>query len=265
MVEPSSCAFNGLTELVLEPLFEFYWTYSDFNRALMSCPRLRILVLIDLILSPDESDAEGPFDPLLLPTVYLRCLEVLDLRRNELNFEPTTTILPWIDTGFSTLTLSLTIKNNEPMDELFELQPFVRRSRVARFCLDMDYSRAGAFETLFPFLKDSLPLVEELALHNHGPRGYFTGLPSLRANYFPRLRTLHFIKCILDRAALQLALSSSAIQKVQVMETNSSELHWVQRISKEPEISAHVSLVLRAPPVEGYSFHQWPLSACPCG
>ncbi|KAF8608711.1 hypothetical protein BDV93DRAFT_206227 [Ceratobasidium sp. AG-I] len=261
MLDASSCAFHGLTELVLDPVYDFAWKCSDLNQALASCPNLRSLTLIDLNFLADEHNTEGPFNVLPMPTVHLKCLEILDLRGN--NLGRTILILHWIDTGSSALSLSLTINNDESMDELFKLQTFVHQSRVIRFCLDTDYDRAGAFEILFSFLRDSLPLIEELAFHGKDYKLCPSGPPSLRSEYFPRLHTLHLIECLLDPDALRQAISSSCIQKVQAIVTTSGDLDDVRSLLESSEIGMYVSIIQCTPWVEGKPLLEWPLSTYP--
>ncbi|KAF8608710.1 hypothetical protein BDV93DRAFT_518778 [Ceratobasidium sp. AG-I] len=266
LLNASSYAFHGLTELVLEPLDEFYWRDSDLTRALVSCPRLRLLALSNLNIFADESDPNGPSTMLPPPTAHLAYLEVLDLRGN--GAEHAIAILSLIDTGSSALSLSLglglTPYAGEVIDDLFELQPFLHRSRVVRFCLHSDYSKAETLETLFSFLKEFLPLIEELAFQdNEDYNCCFTGLPSLRAEYFPRLHTLHFVGGILDGTALQLALLSSSIQEVHAIESHSNGLRWAQRTWRGIEIAARVSYFLCPPRVEGNPFYEWPTNIWP--
>lgn len=262
---PSSFAFHGLTELVLSPIDEFQWTDSDFRRASTSSPRLRLLVLSGLKLSADEDDMDGSSDTLLLPMVRLERLEALDLRGS--GIDDTIAILSLIDTGSSALSLSLSsnIFEDELVNHLFELQPFIQRSRVVRFCLRSYYYKER-FEALFSFLKETLPLVEELAFESRDPcdqYSYPIGPPSLRAEYFPRLHTLHFVSGFLEGPALQQALHASSVRELKVKELALFRLELAEEMWRGIEMTARVSYNLYESRVEGNPFHEWPISVWP--
>ncbi|KAF8608718.1 hypothetical protein BDV93DRAFT_541171 [Ceratobasidium sp. AG-I] len=249
----SSPVFKGLTELVLKPYPDgTEWSYSELHSVLSSSPKLRSLTLIRLHLRVDNYH---------LQVVDLGELEVLDLRGNE--FKHVLPILSWIDCGSNALSLSLSVGNDQPMNELFQLRNFIERSHVTRFCLHMDYGRVLDLGILSSFLKDLLPLVEELAFQENTFTHHTEGPLPLRAEYFPRLHALHLVECSLTPNALRHLLLSSSIQKVKVMSTDLDHLAGVEILWKDSKFAWVVSFVQCTPVAEGRPLLEWPLDTYP--
>ncbi|KAF8609358.1 hypothetical protein BDV93DRAFT_518189 [Ceratobasidium sp. AG-I] len=202
VLEYSSPAFRGLTDLMIIPKDFFELMLEGIWTILVSCPELRSLALINVSLT-DEGD--WPVDAANLPN-----LEILDLRHT--NFKDVNIITSYISPATSVLSMSLSLNMDESKysdGDLTLLLPFFERCCVTRLLLDAGETQELDFRLVCQSLGSMVPSLEELALEGCILRcSPIEGC--LLAERFPRLHTLHIMgeSILVDKLKTVVAFSS---------------------------------------------------------
>lgn len=246
----NSPAFRGLIELTISSDIYFEPKPSELVQILTSCPELRSLALVDIIIA----GGDPPVNIAQLPN-----LEILDLRCTP--FEDVLSITSCISPGSSALSMSISLDmTNSDLEEvdLSLLQPFFERSHVTRISLDTGREQEVDLGPFIRSLGSVLPLLEELALEGRMLRhSHVEGC--LWAERFPRLHTLHVMGESVLVNKLKTILAFSSIRTVRLRSRYPHSTNISQALSKvvpcvsySPPISSVVKQLSCEWPSTGY-------------
>ncbi|QRV91634.1 hypothetical protein RhiJN_19652 [Ceratobasidium sp. AG-Ba] len=209
LVSLDSYMFQGLTVLKLMPSVRpvARQTIHQLTGALMACPGLRVLSLLNFGFDALSGISAGPVD---LPQ-----LEQLDLRFIRTAELPD--LLSSMSFSSRRLAFSMSVDHEElPDDQLLALQTFINRVNVTRLLLEGPLEEIGE-DWPDLLMGTKFPAIEELALSDFAfARSSVGALPCMDPSSFPAIHTLHILNCITKPNCCRQYFGSSLIQSVYV-------------------------------------------------
>ncbi|KAG8711194.1 hypothetical protein FRC09_020721 [Ceratobasidium sp. 395] len=184
----TSLVYHGLTVLEIMP-YGFRMsnpTLVELRNALVACPKLRSLALIECEF---EFDSEVSIEPVLLPN-----LEILDLRVTT-DDDELVALMSCIDSGPNELAFSVSLDPDTSEDAMAIMLHFIRKSNVTRLCIDSTLIEHSIdLDWLLALPQGETLAIRELALCSYYVRKDTPLKQPLSADHFPFLHTLHLMR-----------------------------------------------------------------------
>ncbi|KAG8772249.1 hypothetical protein FRC12_003182 [Ceratobasidium sp. 428] len=177
-------AYRDLTILEIMP-YSFKLSQprlEELRNALVACPRLRSLALIECTF---ETGSGVPVEPVLLLD-----LEILDLRLTN-DDDELVALMACIDSGTNELAFSVSLDPDMSEDTMARLRNFIKQSNITRLCIDATIDRPD-LDWLLALPQGETLTIRELALCSYDvTEASFK--PPLSTSRFPSLHTLHLM------------------------------------------------------------------------